>query len=383
VNAKFSSYKAVYYIGFEGEFILTTCSKNWFDEINYLRAIAIIGVLIIHTTDNTAEVKILTGLTFSLMYIEELVRFAVPMFVFVSGFVLYNKYKSQLSVKDFYKKRFMSVLIPYIIFSVVYCIVFAQLGLVPTLTLNSVITSIFNFTAAGHFWYIKLILTFYIFYPIIIAYYEITTDRFGIYTVTALFSLILIMYLLGSFIPSFGFALSTPFKYLIYFIFGVYTNDNYDKMCRRLERISMKKVILLGALILILPFVSMFLFVDPRCSTQFSNSIPYYYQLVLVSTHILHICVFMFCLYFLLIYKPRLGILQKIGEYSYGIFLIHALFRYFLLICIFPRFSIFPTSLNFYIILFPLMLTMSYFTVKLMLRNRFTSYIITGKLMAD
>lgn len=362
---------------------MTRSSKNWFEEINYLRAIAIIGVLIIHTTDNTAEVKNLTGLTFSLMYIEELVRFAVPMFIFVSGFVLYNKYKSELLVKDFYKKRFMSILIPYIIFSVVYCIVFAQLGLVPTLTLNSVITSIFNFTAAGHFWYIELILTFYVFYPIIIAYYEMIKDYFKVYMVTALFSPILIMYLLGSFIPSFGFALSTPFKYLIYFLFGIYTNDNYDKICRLLERISMKKVILLGALILILPFVSMFLFVDPRCGTQFSNSIPYYYQLALVSTHILHICIFTFCLYFLLIYKPRLGILQKIGEYSYGIFLIHALFHYFLLICIFPRFSIFPTSLNFYIILFTLMLTMSYFTVKLMLSNRFTSYMITGKFITD
>jgi len=38
------------------------------------------------------------------MYIEELVRFAVPMFVFVSGFFLYNKYKAELPIKDFYKK---------------------------------------------------------------------------------------------------------------------------------------------------------------------------------------------------------------------------------------------------------------------------------------
>lgn len=358
-------------------------SKNWFNEINYLRAIAIIGVLIIHTTDSTAAVKNLTGLTFSLMYIEELIRFAVPMFIFVSGFVLYNKYKSELPVKDFYKKRFMSILIPYIIFSVLYCIINTQLGLFPTFTFNSVITSIFNFSASGQFWYIQLILTFYIFYPVIIAYYEITKDRFGIYILTALFSPILIMYILGSFIPSFGFALSTPFKYLIYFLFGIYINDNYAKICPLLERISMKKVILLVVLIVSLPLVSMFLVVDPRCGTQFSNSIPYYYQLALVSTHILHICIFIFCLYLLLIYKPRLGILQKIGEYSYGIFLVHAFFHDLFLIYIFPRFSIFPTSLNFYIILFAVMLIMSYFTVKLMLNNRFTTYMITGKLITD
>ncbi len=46
-------------------------SKTWFDEINFLRALAIIGVLIIHTTDDTASVGELTGLTFSLIYVEE------------------------------------------------------------------------------------------------------------------------------------------------------------------------------------------------------------------------------------------------------------------------------------------------------------------------
>ena len=100
----------------EGEFTLIKDSKNWFGEINYLRAIAIIGVLIIHSTDHTAIVKKLTVLTFSLMYIEELFRFAVPMFVFVSGFVLYNKYKSELPMKDFMKKDLWLYLFP-ILFS--------------------------------------------------------------------------------------------------------------------------------------------------------------------------------------------------------------------------------------------------------------------------
>ncbi len=286
-------------------------------------------------------------------------------------------------MKDFYEKRFMVILIPYLIFSVLYWIVYPQFGLLPTLTLNSVIVSIFNFNASGQFWYFQLILTFYIFYPAIVAYYKIIKDRFGIYTPIALFLSILMMYLLGSFIPSFGFALDKPFKYLIYFLLGIYTNDNYELICRSLERISMKKVTLLGILILILPFFSMFLVVDPRCSTQFSNSIPYYYQLALINSHILHICIFILCLYQLLLYKPSIRILQKVGEYSYGIYLVHAFFLNFLTIYIFPRFSILPTSLNYYIILFTGMLIMSYFTVKLILNNRFTTYMITGKIKPD
>lgn len=360
--------------------ILSNTHQNWFTEIDYLRAIAIIAVLIIHTTDDTAAVKQLTGLTFSLMYIEELVRFAVPMFVFISGFVLYNKYKSELPMKEFYKKRFMAILIPYLIFSIIYNVVNSHAGLLPPITLNSVITSVFNFNAAGHFWYIRLILTFYIFYPAIVAYYEIIKERFGIYTLSVLFLSILIMYFLGSFIPSFGFALDTPFKYLIYFFFGIYINDNYGQVSRSLERIPLKKAILSSVLIIGLPFFSMFLCVDPRCNTQFSQSIPYYYQLTLISTHILHICIFMLCLYLIILFKPRIPILQKIGEYSYGIYLVHAIFHNILIADIFPQFSISPVSLTYYIILFSVMLIASYYTVKLMLTNYITTYIITGKL---
>jgi probable poly-beta-1,6-N-acetyl-D-glucosamine export protein len=354
--------------------------QDWFVEIDYLRAIAIIAVLVIHTTDDTAAVKKLTELTFSLMYIEELVRFAVPMFVIISGFVLYNKYRSELPMKEFYKKRFIVILIPYIIFSIIYYIMNAYLGLLPTITLDSIISSIFNFNAAGHFWYIQLILTFYVFYPAIIAYYEIIKSKFRIYTLTILFLSVLIMYFLGSFIPSFGFALGMPFKYLIYFLFGIYINDNYEQIRRDLEKTSMKKIIPLVILIVSFPLFSMFLTVDSRCSTQFSNSIPYYYQLTLISTHILHMCIFLFCLYLILLYKPRIRILQKIGEYSYGIFLIHAIFHNLFTVDIFPKFSILPSSLTYYIILFTVMLTMSYYTVKLMLTNHLTTFVISGKL---
>lgn len=67
------------------------------------------------------------------------------------------------------------------------------------------------------------------------------------------------MYLLILFVPLFWLALATPLKYLLYFLLGIYTNDNYELICRSFERISMKEIILLSGLILGLPFFSMFL----------------------------------------------------------------------------------------------------------------------------
>ena len=53
-------------------------------------------------------------------------------------------------------------------------------------------------------------------------------------------------------------------------------NYNYELIYRSFERISMKEIMLLSGLILGLPFFSMFIVVDQRFSTQFSNSIPHY-----------------------------------------------------------------------------------------------------------
>jgi hypothetical protein len=81
----------------------------------------------------------------------------------------------------------MVILILYLVFSVLYCVVNAQLDFLPILTLNSVIAGIFNFNESGQFWYVRLLLILYIFYPAIVAYYEIIKDRIGIYTTTAFF----------------------------------------------------------------------------------------------------------------------------------------------------------------------------------------------------
>ena len=364
--------------------------RNWFEEINYLRAIAIIAVLIIHTTDGVVLVNKLTEMTFTLIYLEELSRFAVPMFIFISGFVLHNRYVSDLPMNEFYTKRFLVILLPYIFFSILYNIIGTftkHEAIIPhpefsSLTLNS-INSILNFNAAGHFWYIKLILTFYIFYPIIIAYYETIKKHFGIYTLVTLFLSIVIMYLFGWFVYPLDFTLGSPLRFLIFFLFGIYVNDNYEQISRNLERMSLKKVILLIISIISLPIFSMFFWIDIRCGTQFTNPIPYYAQLISISTAILNIFIFVFCLYLILYYKPKIRILQEIGEYSYGIFMVHVIPMILLENYIFPSFSISHTDLEYYVFLFIGMLLPSYYIVKLMLTNDLTTYIITGKVMSS
>jgi len=53
--------------------------------------------------------------------VSAFVHFAIPVFVFISGFVLNEKYEDTFSTAGFYKRRFVSIVLPYLIFSA-FCI---------------------------------------------------------------------------------------------------------------------------------------------------------------------------------------------------------------------------------------------------------------------
>ena len=89
------------------ELIYKSNNKNL--KIQILRAIAIIAVVAIHTMPKN-EMSII---------LRPLVNFAVPLFIFLSGYLT----KIQIdNVKQFYKRRILRVLIPYIIWSILYTI---------------------------------------------------------------------------------------------------------------------------------------------------------------------------------------------------------------------------------------------------------------------
>lgn len=359
--------------------VLNKNNKNWFEEINYLRAIAIIAVLIIHTTDDTANLHILNKMTFTLTYIEESVRFAVPMFVFISGFVLYNKYKTNLPIKEFYLKRFSAIVLPYIFFSVIYNVIFSY----HDLNLHTVIQSIFDGNASGQFWYIKLIIKFYVFYPVIVAFYNLIKQYAGEKTQIALFASILIMYLFSWFVYSLDFVAITsdnPLRFLIFFLFGIYVNDNYGRISKSLQELSPKRAILLCIPVITLPCFLMFYWIDFRFGTNFLSYVPHYSELALIVEAILYTSAFIMFFYLMLHYKPKGNLLKEIGEYSYGIFLIHAIFHNTLNTYILPSLSIHNSSLVYYIVLFSGMALSSFYSVKLMSKYNITNFILTGKI---
>src|ERR1035437_10691237 len=78
---------------------------NYYPEINYLRGFAILSAISVHVSGNFAEMTNINLLTILYMAINALSCVAVPAFIFISGFVLYNSYNLSFPLHNFSFKR--------------------------------------------------------------------------------------------------------------------------------------------------------------------------------------------------------------------------------------------------------------------------------------
>ena len=85
--------------------------QNKRDKIQLLRAFAIIAVVFIHTClDDVVGVGI-----------RNFINYAVALFIFISGY-LFNV--PVTNIIEFYKKKFIRVLVPYIIWTIIYSVIY-------------------------------------------------------------------------------------------------------------------------------------------------------------------------------------------------------------------------------------------------------------------
>lgn len=158
--------------------------------VDYIRVIACFMVMLVHASENFygADSSGLAG-NMSMLATESnrfwvsfwdggVSRTAVPLFMIVSAFLLVPM-KPGMSMTDFYKRRFMRILPPFIVFLLLYT--FLPLlwgGMSWDQSLNDLRLLPWNFPSmGGHLWFMYPLLGLYLFIPVISPWLERATAK--------------------------------------------------------------------------------------------------------------------------------------------------------------------------------------------------------------
>lgn len=295
-------------------------------EINILRGFAIIGVVLIHVTASFSISEMNSVLTKVNASIDVYNHFSIPLFVLISGIVLGMNYVSSYNIKKFYTKRFNKLFIPYLIWSLFY------------LPLKMYVTGTSSFKRIGiwflsagvyyHLWFFLLILQLYILYPIIRKI--LNNKKISFLALILIFQIIynheigrMIQNYYSSFIPTKIF-----FSYIFYFSFGIWISDNIDKVNSFLKKIDIKiSVVLFGITIILSVFLSYNWLANYNKFHDMNDSLILFENII---TPLMYIVIFInlskISKLLVLNNGKAYKFMNKLGKYSFGIFLVHAVF---------------------------------------------------------
>lgn len=346
-------------------------SKKHFVEIDYLRCFAILAVIAIHTAAALTRVPDPANY-FAVSLWQSLSSFAVPLFITISGFVLWLSYKPS-TIGGFYRRRFLRIIPPYLIFTVVY--------LVANILKSFVVTGIFHYPSWGeivnaflfatsneHMWFFLIIIELYLFYPAIHAVYQklmshsldwiLLIAGFIIQTAWSNFSG-------GLFIQVNDIPVYLSNKIFLcvifYFILGMYICHHYSAIQRVLRSIITGVVLSLFSIV-----TAVFAFIIPQMQAYGMMNISYcvsaIFLLFFVSVHLVSV--------------SEKNIFVTIGLYSFGIYLIHPLIQGLFGYVIYPALSVTPEVWAYYPLVFITTTVLSILGVYLIKKLPYNKYII-------
>ncbi|WP_209630383.1 acyltransferase [Methanofollis sp. W23] len=366
---------------------------RYFDEINILRAFAILAVIGIHVSAYFTKMSTINLLTTTYMAIDAFSHFAVPLFIAISGFVLYNKYSDSIDLKRFYKKRLKSTLPPYLIFSTFYLSMTYIGSIVLAKSVNLDIPHIIYRYATGgcfyHLWFFVLIIQLYLLYPIILWMYHSFESRGRVFELILATFLIGVIYrlcpipdvdILGVDTPILRVA-TTFIGYLFYFILGMAVRSRYDELL--LKSVSKTSLYCISIPLLCCTILGVFSYAREYFNFDIASVLPFagqfWHGLTVAITPLYYVVIFALSLSIslhLLSSKPiGFTLLDKIGHYSFGIYLVHAFILYMLTL-VFPMFGFDWNNWFYYPVIFCLTLILSYISVEIIQKIPYSTYII-------
>lgn len=142
-----------------------------FHEISFIRAIACLCIVMVHVTAGFYYENDRT-FTWPVQFFNQISRYGTPAFAMISGFLLYNQaINRKFTVKRFLTSRFTKVIIPFLVWSILYLILKWTYNkyTLPNMDTPGEVKDFLYFFFTGksnyHLYFIAIVVQFYILFP--------------------------------------------------------------------------------------------------------------------------------------------------------------------------------------------------------------------------
>src|SRR6266404_1347487 len=149
----------------------TSVKKQRDYALDTMRVIAILAVVMIHTSTRVLETNHYDLNNYGRdLLLNQISRFAVPLFFIISGFALELNFDFHSSYLSFFKKRTTKILIPYIFWSAFYYL------FIYTNHDFSFIKTLSDGSASYQLYFIPALLLFYLLFPLLHKFYKVISN---------------------------------------------------------------------------------------------------------------------------------------------------------------------------------------------------------------
>lgn len=287
--------------------------KTYNPDIDVLRIISSLAVVFIHTTTKTLDAASydLERLPWTL-FLNQTLRFAVPLFFLISGFVLELNYPYHATYLTYLKKRLNRVLIPYVVWSLIYYFFVYPNHDAPLWS------DLLTGDASYQLYFIPTLLIFYLIFPVIHRYYRFLT-KLWIFIPLGIIQIILLY--MEYYIHSLPFIAPIRIALLNYFIFflGIVASHHQQRIMT-----VMKKWKYLVFFITVL--LSFYVFFEGRnLYLKTSNYLSFYSQW---RPSILFYTLFLTASLYFIFSKFQIfpALIKQLSKLSFFVFFVHIIF---------------------------------------------------------
>lgn len=281
-----------------------------YENFDILRGLAIIAVILIHVTAPLALDGDILGIV-----LNQVTRFGVPVFVFLSGWGLTvaKSYERSENYWDFLKGRVSKILPSYLMWNLIYWIYQNWMVEAGSLPLNEFLPGIIRGTNYAHLYFVPLIIVFYLIYPLLL---EMGKSKIGV-LFTLIVSIVSQRATTGNEIQDLT-RNHNLLNWLFYFVLGIWVAYNLTPIRSTVKKYR-KAIILftiLSAFVLVLES-----FLRPKGGTD---------HLILMQTRpnviFYSVMVILFIILVPVKTKWLKGFLDKLSGASFNVYLSHYLF---------------------------------------------------------